>query len=413
MGFVQVVSNHCFHVHTISLPSVFCKQTGIIAIMSGIQPRANQAKQKSIGLYFKKKDGSRLDKSNHIPIVQVQGTGVTLKRCPNRSQQFSSQGFGIHIKFCNGSGHRKTPFGRVKVVASQSPVMDQHQSEQSQTSIRSIVDYIRANPNALTSDVVKLFKLDCSQEDSEDSDDSEYSDPEEQPSANTTGARLTLEQRCLLIDHYNSSRKPTLSATAEWGRKEFKRATLTYQTVATALGKQDALKRMLKSSGQRHKKQVLSKHSRSGRYPDMEVELVKRVLRVRDEGIPYETFMLKLDAMDVLQQMKPLAAPQFKASSSWVRSFLKRHGLSHRAVTTRSSLLGAKKQGTESSIIEHFRQVQSLQLSEMNDSEWGITSPYGVFNRDQVPIALCSSVMKTLEETGRTVRLILPHLVAT
>ena len=47
-------------------------------------------------------------------------------------------------------------------------------------------------------------------------------------------------------------------------------------------------------------------------------------------------------------------------------------------------------------ITEWHKKTRAFQMSEMNDKVWGITSPYAVFNRDQVPIALASSYSKTV-----------------
>jgi hypothetical protein len=51
-------------------------------------------------------------------------------------------------------------------------------------------------------------------------------------------------------------------------------------------------------------------------------------------------------------------------------------------------------------IQEFHLNTQVLQLSKINDPIWGYTSPYSVFNRDQILIALCAGTNKMIDDKG-------------
>ena len=89
----------------------------------------------------------------------------------------------------------------------------------------------------------------------------------------------------------------------------------------------------------------------------------------------------------------------FKGSNKWIRSFFARHGFSLQKIGTRMN-----KRGVTGNMIETIREfhlaTHVLQLSERNDSEYGFISPANVYTHDQVPIALCSSYIKTVDDKG-------------
>lgn len=61
-------------------------------------------------------------------------------------------------------------------------------------------------------------------------------------------------------------------------------------------------------------------------------------------------------------------------------------------MTTRSSTLKPKNiDETISIIAEWHLNVRAFQMSKINDPIWGITSPFGAFNMDEVPLTLCPS----------------------
>jgi len=119
--------------------------------------------------------------------------------------------------------------------------------------------------------------------------------------------------------------------------------------------------------------------------------------------------MVRSDAREILHDLYPNHFPDpavtslenfpFKASNKWIRSFFARHGFSLRKIGTRMN-----KRGVTGNMIETIHKfhlaTRVLQLSETNDSEYGFTSPANVYTHDQVPIALCSSYIKTVDDKG-------------
>ena len=89
----------------------------------------------------------------------------------------------------------------------------------------------------------------------------------------------------------------------------------------------------------------------------------------------------------------------FKASNSWLRSFFARHGFSIWKIGTRINKSGVTGNMIDA-ICDFHPPTRVLQLSERNDSEYGFTYPANVYSHDQVPIALCSSYIKTIDGKG-------------
>ena len=244
--------------------------------------------------------------------------------------------------------------------------------------------------------------------DSSESDGSEFdseadfdSDSEQgsrkMPAASTT--KLSHQQKIELIEHYEQSSKPSYSGTAKWGKSQFNRQTLSHVAVRNIIGNKD---KIMASKTSRSRRKKLSGGKRSGQYPGMEKELVERITTAREQGIPYETWMLVYDAKDILLKKNHKASQTFKASSSWRRTFLERNGLAIRKVTNASTALsGPNRRNTERTVVDYLRRARAFQMEEINDPVWGVTSPYGVFNRDEVPIALCPSDAQTVDEKGK------------
>ena len=219
------------------------------------------------------------------------------------------------------------------------------------------------------------------------------------PAANTT--KLSLQQKIDLIQHYEHSSNPSYSGTAKWGRSHFNRQTLSHVAVSKIVGKKDEIMAS-NTSRSDQKKQSVGKGKRSGQYPGMEEELAERITTAREQGIPYETWMLAYDAKDILLKKNHKASTRFKASSSWRRTFLERNGLAIRKVTNASTALsGPNRRNTQQTVVDYLRRARAFQMEEINDPVWGVTSPYGVFNRDKVPIALCPSDAQTVDEKGK------------
>ena len=76
-------------------------------------------------------------------------------------------------------------------------------------------------------------------------------------------------------------------------------------------------------------------------------------------------------------------------------NFCRRFDYAMRRVTTRKQAMRDPESIIKTVKDWHIK-TRAMQMSEMNDKVWGITSPYAVFNRDQVPIALASSYAKTV-----------------
>jgi hypothetical protein len=131
-------------------------------------------------------------------------------------------------------------------------------------------------------------------------------------------------------------------------------------------------------------------------------------------GIPVETFMLPIIGRKMLVEQYPERyageeSPEFVEplgfSNRWRIAFSEHHGFSIHRFTTTKTILCDKVKVAET--IKNFHlETRTFQLSftgPPKDPVYGITSPYAVFNQDQVPIALCPSIAKTLDHTGAPV----------
>ena len=345
--------------------------------------------QKGIDDFFKV-----ASKKKTIPPIPPQNIGgVLVFKCRYCRKTLTAQGYQGHENSCtyrkdNPEPHVKPSYGKVKVVG-EAP------SDQPSQIIAPPAAAAAAAQVAASANSVQLNT------DSSESDGSDFDSDSEgslKPAASTT--KLSLQQKIELIQHYEQSSKPSYSATAKWGKSQFNRQTLSHVAVSRIIGNKDKIMAD-KTSRSRRKKLSVGKGKRSGQYPGMEKELAERITTAREQGIPYETWMLAYDAKDILRKKNHKASTRFKASPSWQRTFLERAGLSIRKVTNASTALsGPNRRNTERTVVDYLRRARAFQMEEINDPVWGVTSPYGVFNRDEVPIALCPSNAQTVDEKG-------------
>ena len=94
----------------------------------------------------------------------------------------------------------------------------------------------------------------------------------------------------------------------------------------------------------------------------------------------------------------PAAFPM-KCSSSWRRSFMKRHKFSMRKIGTKMNKKGVTPDLMENIQDYHVR-TRIFQLSENNDSVYGFTAPHLVFSHDQVQIKIADKNETTIDSLG-------------
>lgn len=135
-----------------------------------------------------------------------------------------------------------------------------------------------------------------------------------------------------------------------------------------------------------------SKSHGSGRkslYPEMERQLHREFLEIREDGLKAKSWWFKSRAAE-------LAEPEFKCSRGWFNNFKKRHNLSYRAPTS-----GA--QNPPDAKIEAFN---SFHKFIRKNASKDCTDPNGryklVANMDQSPLPFDLNKGKTYETTGTT-----------
>ena len=79
--------------------------------------------------------------------------------------------------------------------------------------------------------------------------------------------------------------------------------------------------------------------------------------------------------------------------------FFKRHKFSFKKVGVRVTKPANKKMWDEV-ITNYHMATRAFQLSESNEEKWGYTTPEFVYSHDQVPIEMCSSLSKTVNDKG-------------
>ena len=150
---------------------------------------------------------------------------------------------------------------------------------------------------------------------------------------------------------------------------------------------------------------------REGKYPEMEERLAVRIRLLRKCGLIFEMWMLAVEGMSILNHLYPLKFPikdgdngdgthsVFKFSRTWQWSFFKQHTFAYCKIGTRKNAAALKVDWIEK-IEKYHLTVRALQLSEMNDPEYGFTKPEYVYTHDQVPIQLCASTATTIDDKG-------------
>ena len=243
-----------------------------------------------------------------------------------------------------------------------------------------------------------------------------------------TVSRLTVEQKIIALDYYESINKKAkrnegnkqwhpISMTHTFIRETFNRPTYQKSSVRYLLKHEGTIRKKAKTN----RSKMVMDCPRAGRYPEMEEKLSTWLKEARDQDIIVETWMLSLEGKKILHDLYPWKfhnpefdeeveipfnngegegnSHDFKFSSSWARSFLKRYNWSLRTVINKKNWTLEKKLGMK--LVEDFHiNTRAFQLTEMKDPVYGIAPPANVFNLDQVPINLAQSCNKTINEKG-------------
>ena len=148
-----------------------------------------------------------------------------------------------------------------------------------------------------------------------------------------------------------------------------------------------------------------------GQFPEMEVRLASRLRHFRELGMPVETWMVSMEAKMLLHDIFPEQFPKpkfddsdetefgFKCSRTWMDGFFSRKNFSRRALGKKMNKKGATTGMIDTTLDFHVN-MRALQLSEINDPVYGLTSPYNLFTHDQVPIELCPKRQSTVDTRG-------------
>jgi hypothetical protein len=182
-----------------------------------------------------------------------------------------------------------------------------------------------------------------------------------------------------------------------WAITEFRRPRLSRYAIQYIIEREDIIRG---SSGTKKKKKLANSDRREGKYPVMERKLAKWIRETRELGIPVESWMLPLEGRLFLDEIRLGIA--FAFSSRWRRAFFKRFNFTYRCITSNNAMR-KDMDGLIGTIAMWHIANKIYQEEVINDPEWGRTPPTGVFNRDQVPIALTSEHSRTIDTTGREV----------
>jgi hypothetical protein len=154
------------------------------------------------------------------------------------------------------------------------------------------------------------------------------------------------------------------------------------------------------ASGTKTKTKQSSTERRQGKYPEVEKKLASWIRSTREFGIPVETWMLPLEGQLILDTLYPGVV--FNFGNRWRKGFFKRENFSFRHVTSRN-VLKRKILAVVDTIADWHVATRAHQADAKTDSMWGRTPPTGVFNHDQVPIALASDHSRTIDTVGKEV----------
>ena len=214
-----------------------------------------------------------------------------------------------------------------------------------------------------------------------------------------------------ILDDYHEKMKEGMSKKAfeRYVRKGYRRPKFQVGVLRRRwLPKENDIRESAKSRDKDRSSHSVHRQ-RVGIYASMEYRLAARIRHLRQLGMPVETWMVKAEAMQLLHSWKPIIFPDpmatppdefpFKASKAWLLAFFARFDFSLRKIGKRMN----KKGSTSDMIVDvrgyHLR-LRVLQLSGTSDPDYGLTSPTRVFTHDQVPISLCSSYAKTVDDKG-------------
>jgi hypothetical protein len=379
---------------------------------------AKKRKQECVTTFFKPKPGVTLKKPRVETVVQGR---VKTYDCGFCGKSFSPQGIKAHELWHIGRGDMRgqawpRPFGKVKVVGE---------------------PYSRAaSSSGANEDMIDVEVIDCTAETAVDNTSNaatvmivdergNHHECVAQESGSVTiqerpmaPANMSIYHRIEILDYYqNSVQDDTVkfpkAATVKWVQSQphFNRPKFSRQNLNMFIETEVMIRT---SSGTKKKSKYAKTNSRDGMFPEMEIKLSQWITETRSMGIPVETFMLPIIGREMLVEQYPERyageeSPEFVEplgfSNSWRIAFSERHGFSICRFTTTKTILRDKVKVAET--IKNFHlETRTFQLSftgPPKDPVYGITSPYAVFNRDQVPIALCPSIAKTLDHTGAPV----------
>ena len=158
--------------------------------------------------------------------------------------------------------------------------------------------------------------------------------------------------------------------------------------------------------------QAAPRPSGVGHHPEMELELAEYIRNLRLFGVPVETWMIHEEAKLIFCKKnsekypteehisihgdEELQYPLKMLSNHWMGNFLDHHNFSYRKLGTNMN----KKAATEpmmAQMEQYHLSMRMKQLSEINDPEYGLTSPYYVISHNQVPLELAANVENTID----------------
>jgi hypothetical protein len=380
------------------------------------QLAATKKRKQGIGFitsFFQMKDGS-MTKKPRVEIIH--GGRVKTINCGYCGKGYTPQGIKAHEMWHAGNGHVRDPtqflnFGRVKVRG------EPYSGAKSTSNVEDAEDV----------DADKV--IDCMAEDTEEAETAsamvmiidEHGNPHDSVSQESgavaiivqeslTASNMSIFHHIQILDFYHDNRTSmSKNAITKWvmTQSQFNCHKFSRQNLNTFLKNEMTIQGSL---GTKQK----TKYVVNGAFPEMEIQLAEWIAETRELGVPVETFMLPLIGHEMLVEQFPEAYtdqenPGFVEplmfSNNWRVGFFGRFGFAVQRFTTTKTILRDKVKVAEACGNFHL-ETHAFQLSLPGipkDPIYGITSPYAVFNRDQVPIALCPSVAKTVDNTGAPV----------
>ena len=138
-----------------------------------------------------------------------------------------------------------------------------------------------------------------------------------------------------------------------------------------------------------------------GKYPEMEERLAAHIRYVRALGLPIESWMLEMEGKVIFHELFPNKCPKpnvlvngnevddsssypIQFSNRWKEAFYQRHHFSLRKIGTKMNKKGVTP-GMIDDIREYHINTRALQLSQINDPVYGLTSPEGFFHMTRSP----------------------------